>query len=109
MGVDFRDKYADFSKKNPKAVEKQNKELENFFTNHLNPDYSLLVLRDNLWRKGYDWRQINEAFNAAYPDKSILNNDQQAELAEMAQAPIPSPRDIFTSWRRFAKLSQGAR
>lgn len=108
-GRDVKDRYAELQKKHPKLVEKQNADLENFFANHLTPDSSLLVMRDNLWRKGYDWRQINDAFNAAYPDTGILPPHQQAELPEMAQAPIPSMREIFSSWRRFAKFFQGAK
>jgi hypothetical protein len=108
-GIETRNNYVELLKKNPKLVEKQNEQLENFFNDHLTPNSSLLVFRDNLWRKGYDWRQINDAFNAAYPDKSVLSDTQKSELPEMAQAPIPSMREIFSSWRRFGKFLQGAR
>lgn len=92
------------------ASEKESEDLTKFFADNVNEDSSLLVLRDQLYRKGYDWRQIKDSFEAAYPDPAKqLSPEQNAEIIEMSQAPIPFLGEIFNSWRRFGKFFQGAR
>ena len=111
IGKGSIDKFSQTIEKHPKIIEQQNARLKDFFSNNINPETSLLVLRDQLYRKGYDWRQIATAFNEAVPDASLLNNSQQAELTEFNQAPIPSLSDLFGAGfgRRLAGVLQGKR
>lgn len=97
--------------KHPKIIEKQNQQLENFFKDNVTPGTSLLVLRDQLWNKGYDWKQIADSFDRAFPDKNRLNTDQFSELTELHAAPLPSLSDLFSAGftKRLNALTVGKR
>lgn len=70
--------------------------LMNFFKNNLSNDTSLLVLRDNLInQKGYDWNEVLDAVNSAFPRAESLNEYQRAELSALAQPPIQSLSQLF--------------
>lgn len=62
----------------------------------------LLSIRHKLWKdKGYDWRQVVDAFNADLEKGMRLNRDQDRELAEFtSQPPRESLVDIFSDWGR---------
>lgn len=105
----FQNDYERNLEKHPKIVEKQNERLEQFFRDNVTPSTSLLVLRDQLWNKGYDWRQIAQAFDRAFPDANRLNTDQFSELTELHQAPLPSLSDLFSAGflQRLSAVTQG--
>jgi hypothetical protein len=103
--------YEQVLREHPEIISKQNQRLADFIKENVPQGASLLVLRDQLWRKGYDWHQINDAFNTAFPDKNVLNKDQFSELAEISQAPVASLSDLFGPgfFRRLSAVFQGKR
>lgn len=85
-----------------KDTSKNEKVLSEFMRKNVTPDTSLLVLRDKLWKeKGYDWKQINTAFQKSLDQGLAINNSQAAELEEFGtQPPRQSLVDIFADWGR---------
>lgn len=80
-------------KMNPQTRQKA---LVNFFRNNVNNDTSLSVLRRYLVKdKNYDWREVADAVNQAFPDGKSLTGYQSAEMAELSKAPKDSLIDIF--------------
>lgn len=78
---------------NPKA---RTDSLVNFFKESVNNDTSLLVLRDNLInQKGYDWQEVLQAIQKAFPRAESLNEYQKSELSALAKPPIQSLSQLF--------------
>ena len=95
-------------KQAPREMAVMNKRLVDFFKSNVNDDTSLLVLRDKLWDKDYDWRQISDALQEAVSNGLKLNTSQKAELVELqTQAPRQSLSDVFTDWLRPVEFVRG--
>ncbi len=97
--------------KAPREMQVMNKRLVNFFKQNVNPDTSLLVLRDKLWNdKDYDWRQISDALQESTTGKDgiRLTPSQKAELTELqTQAPKQSLSNVFSDWGRWIDYIRG--
>lgn len=94
--------YEEVLEKEPKAIDAQNKRLADFLKKNVDKETSLLVLRDKLWNKDYDWRQISDAMNMAFPGRKDLTQAQINEMTQLeTQAPTQSLSDVFSDWWRI--------
>ena len=70
--------------------------LVKFFKENVDKNTSLSVLRHYLWNdKKYDWKEIANAIQLAFPDGQNLTQYQGAELAEIAKPPRQSLSELF--------------
>jgi hypothetical protein len=101
--------YEEMLEKNPERLQKSQEELKNFFIKNVNPDTSLLVLREKLWKdKGYDWRQIGPAIRKAEDEGLKLSQSQSTEMSDIeTQPPVQSLPDIFMDWGRVVQYLRG--
>lgn len=95
--------------KNP---ETRNSMLKNLLKSSINKDSSnkdasLLVLRDNLVNKGYNWEDLVQAYQGVQ-NELPLTPSQQAELPEFTtQPPRDSLMNIFSEWGRSFDYIRG--
>lgn len=101
--------YEEMLEKNPEKLQKQQNELSNFFLKNIDPNTSLLVMREKLWKdKGYDWRQIGPAIREAISKGLKLSQSQSTEMSDIeTQPPLQSLPDIFQDWDRVVKYLRG--
>jgi hypothetical protein len=95
--------------KAPKEMKQMQDKLADFFLKNVDDKTSLLVLRDKLWDKHYDYRQIDSAIRQAREQGLKLNERQDAELTDIAQPPIQSLPNIFQDWLRLVQFHKGAK
>jgi hypothetical protein len=96
--------------KNPEKIAKTNENLSNFLKKNIDSRTSLLVLRDKLWRKGYDWQQIASAMDQALQGQNAakLTVDQERELNRLhTEPPRQSLSEIFSDWPRLWQYVRG--
>lgn len=99
--------YDEVLKNNPEAIQKMNGHIEKFLEKNISPSTSMLVLRDELWKKGYDWRQISDAMRNVSRNMDLTTN-QRNEMAQVeTQPPIQSMADIFRDWWRIPGMLRG--
>lgn len=86
--------------------------VKDFLKDNINDKTSLLVLRDKLWHKGYDWQDIAKYMNEIVqaPNGPKLTVDQQNELGIAEnEAPRQSLGFIFNDWGNFIDAFKGQR
>lgn len=104
------DKYQKAKEENPELVKTYNEKLTNFLRNNIKPNTSLLVLRDKLYnRKGYDWKQFNEAITGLQQEGFKFDDTQTREFGSLERPPVQSLADIFSDWHQFGNFLLGAR
>jgi hypothetical protein len=103
--------YNEALKKDPRGIEVMNKRLVDFFKKNIDPDTTLLGLRDKIWNeKDYDWRQIADAMQEATTGENAvkLSPNQRAEITQLqTQAPLQSLSDVFSDWKRWMQYIRG--
>lgn len=95
--------YVTAKKEAPKLVEKQNKDLSNVISSSVKQGNSLLSLRSALLDKGYDSKQIVDAFRDVRDDLK-LSARQNVELNEFFVPPKDSISSIFYDWSRMGEM-----
>lgn len=99
--------YEEALEKAPREMEVMQKRLTNFLKNNVDQDTSLLVLRDKLINKDYDWKQFGPALAQAQEEGLKLSPNQLAEITSLEQPPIQSLPDIFQSFDRVIQFIRG--
>lgn len=99
--------YEEALEKAPREMEVMQKRLTNFLKDNVDQDTSLLVLRDKLVNKDYDWRQFGPALAQAQEEGLKLSPNQLAEITSLEQPPLQSLPDIFQSFDRVLQFIRG--
>lgn len=95
------------NKMNAKAREDA---LVNFFRNNVSNNISLSVLRHYLWKdKKYNWEEIANAINLAFPEGENLTQNQIAELPTVNTPPKQSLIELFGPGGDIAGFFRGQR
>ncbi len=89
---------------------KRESQVKDFIKKNVNPDTSLLVLRDKLWNdKFYDWQDIAHYMNEVLDRKKLTT----AQLSELSTVENEPPRQslgyIFEGWGHFLDTAKGQR
>lgn len=100
--------YEEARERAPKELELMQNQLADFFLKNVDDNTSLLVLRDALWNKDYDWRQIGPAIREAQQKGLKLTQKQSTELPDIeTNPPIQSLPDIFRDLSRIPSYLRG--
>jgi len=101
--------YEEARERAPQELEQMQNQLSDFFVKNVDPDTSLLVLREPLINeRDYDWRQIGPAIREAEKKGLKLTQRQNTELSDIeTQPPMQSIPDIFRDLYRFVNLIRG--
>jgi hypothetical protein len=84
--------------------------LVKFFRDNLDNNTSLSVLRNYLVEeKKFNWEEIRDAINSAFPQGQNLTKYQNAELANIAKPPIQSLSQIFGPQANIPGFLRGQR
>ena len=97
--------------KSAKTESNQDDQVRDFLRKNITPNTSLLVLRDKLWNKNYDWQRAAQLINDVVSEPSVqgkLTAAQQNELGTIdTEAPRQSMNYIFSGWGNFLNAFKG--
>lgn len=100
--------YEEALERAPEELKIIQNQLSDFFSKNVDPDTSLLVLRQALVDRDYDWRQIGPALRQAVDNGLNLTQRQSTELSDLeTQPPYQSLPDIFKDWDRIPNYIRG--
>lgn len=98
--------YEEARERAPQELQQMQNTLSDFFLKNVDPETSLLVLREPLVReRDYDWRQIGPAIREAQEKGLKLTQRQSTELADIeTQPPMESLPAIFRDLYRIINI-----
>jgi len=102
--------YDDMVKSKPGLINQITDKYSDFLVKNVNPNVSLLGLREELRREnGLGWQHYYDAVVKAMDKGLELDSDQQSEIAELTQAPRDSLPWIFQEPSRIWDYLKGAK
>lgn len=81
--------------------------VKNFLKGNIDNNTSLLVLRDKLWKKGYDWHDISKWMNEVVTNPTVSQKNELGILEN--EPPRQSLGFIFNDWGNFIDTARGQR